>query len=341
MTDLTKEDREIIEDISNDKMTEVIKELKFPKILILHKKIEINTNEQVEKIFKEQYFLEILNYNDELLNTKIVYDIHIKQVRITQQQNGFFYPSTEEKVFLVIDRIEKNTLDTLNVDNGYFSLKLDNDGYSITIYYTGLPDFLGVFGSFFATLTLFASIICTYPAGIIYNQIMMNQIFRFVEDRDYNKEKGKKNEREKHKDKEEALSDDNFEMNTNSFKFKKFDDLNIGQISELYRKGVLVENAGGKSNKNNNYINNQVDQRDSKKSFEKKINLVNKSINSTINLLQHNKNKVDENSEVTQQTQKKKYIGRAIELEVINADKGSLIFELIEFKKTIKKEKFP
>jgi hypothetical protein len=276
------------------------------------------------------------------LDTKIVYDIHIKQVRIIQQQNGLLFPWTQEKVFLIIDRIEKNTLETLNVEMAYFSLKLDNDGYVITISYTGLPDFLGVFGSFFATFTLFASLITSNYSGLIYNQTMINQIFRFVEEKCY--QKGKENEKQKEKvnvnvkekdnDNEEALAD-GYEMHLNAFKFKSFENLSVGQISDFYRKSVVEENYGAKidyiKNNSKNQMNNssnQISQIHGTKPFGKTINAINKSFNSNLYFL--HRNKFDEKSEIIQQKEKSKYLRKDIELEVINANKGIFILLKIE-----------
>jgi hypothetical protein len=212
-----------------------IKDLKFPKILIMHKKVEINLNPN-EDLFKEKYFLEMLDYNDILLNTKIVYDIYFKQIRITQSQNGLFYPWSSENVFLVIDRIERNTLDTLNVDKGYLLLKLDNDGDNIVIYYTGIADFIGVFGSFYATLSLFASLITSYPAEIIYNQTIINSIFKFVEN------KFLKDTQKKIKFNESLEKD----LKLNSFKFKYFEDLDINQINNIFKR--KIDETGYKEN---------------------------------------------------------------------------------------------
>jgi len=290
-------------------MLQIFKNSKFPKILILHKKVEINSDGNIYNLFTERLLLEILDYNDELLKTKIVYDIHIKQIKITQQQNGLFYPWTSEKIFLIVDRIEKNPLDTLNVDAGYFSLKLDNDGLNIVISYTGLPDFLGVFGSFFATFTLFASLITSFPADLIYNQTLMNEIFKFAQNKKFKDKKQKID-----------LEPEDIALNANSFKFMTFQDLNFLKLNQILKKNLQSDKTHFKPENdqpsedykkleiiNENYLNNSITSA-KKESF---LNLIDDKKLNNKKLDQIKKNNI----------QSKK---RDFQLEMINLNKDSL-----------------
>jgi hypothetical protein len=179
-----------------------------------------------------------------------------------------------------------------------------------------LPDLLAVFGSFFATFSLFASLVTSIPADVIYDQTLINQIFKFYEDRVDKKEKENKKDKEKVKENEEDL-EDSLKINMNNFKFKKFEELNVEKICELYQKSKFTSN---KLEENSNHIKRTK----SIKSSGKKINVVNKSMNSTTNFMQ-NHIKKDEKSGIIPQNEKDKYLGRDIELEVINADKGNFI----------------
>ncbi len=101
----------------------------------------------------------------------------------------------------------------------------------------------------------------------------------------------------------------------NSIKFKKFEDLNIGPITDLYRKNLLIDN-NNKIELNND--NNIINRKTVRSLLEKKIDAVNKSMNSPVVLLQDQKNKVDEKSEVMELKEKANCLGKDIELEVID-----------------------
>ena len=55
--------------------------------LILGKSIDINVDNP-DKIFTERYKLDIIDYQDMLLNTKLVYDIVVKKITINQNWEG-------------------------------------------------------------------------------------------------------------------------------------------------------------------------------------------------------------------------------------------------------------
>ena len=62
----------------------------YPKILILHRSVDINLDKSANNIFSTRYQLSILDYTDLLLDSKFVYDIIIKKIIINQNWNELF-----------------------------------------------------------------------------------------------------------------------------------------------------------------------------------------------------------------------------------------------------------
>jgi hypothetical protein len=71
-------------------MKSKIENANYPKILLLHRGININVDKQRKKMFSERYELLIIDYQDLLLNTKLVYDVIVKKITINQNWNGLF-----------------------------------------------------------------------------------------------------------------------------------------------------------------------------------------------------------------------------------------------------------
>ena len=77
-----------IKKISLEHIHENIEQSNYPKILILHRSVDINVDKRLNEIFSERYQLSIIDYEDILLNTKLVYDVIVKKVTISQNWAG-------------------------------------------------------------------------------------------------------------------------------------------------------------------------------------------------------------------------------------------------------------
>jgi hypothetical protein len=76
---------------SEKKLNETIAKIEksnYPKILILHRGIDINVDQERNKMFSEKFQLSILDYQDILRDKKLVYDIIVKKITINQNWNG-------------------------------------------------------------------------------------------------------------------------------------------------------------------------------------------------------------------------------------------------------------
>lgn len=301
----TSELEKQIQEIAYNNITDNFKLLIYPKILILHKKVELDLKADINSFFKERFELKLLDYYDIIFNSKFVYDIYIKQVRITQQKNGLFFPWTSEKIFLIIDRIERNSLDNLNVEHSYFSLKLDSDGINIIILYTGLPDFLGVFGSFLSTFGLIAILLTSKPAEMIYNQTLLNQIFKFVE----NKASRKGKDKPKGKGNKNEININTFHDSFENIKLKTIDEMTSSQIKIKLQKEI-------KNQTNINFLkiynNDQIYNKNDKRPLTDPIGLLNANPNAD---QQGNSNNETKNSKFISHPY---HINNKFEMELLN-----------------------
>jgi hypothetical protein len=157
---------------------------RFPKMLLLHRSIEINTA-NIEKITKEVFFMEVLDYTDQLLGTPVVYDVYIQKYIINIDTASIFSfmssNANAQQEVMVISKIEKNSFDSISNDGAYLNFKFNSDAFTFNVKYVGISDVLGVFGSFYTTFALLAGILASLYNEIFLRRDMILSIFKFIE----------------------------------------------------------------------------------------------------------------------------------------------------------------
>jgi hypothetical protein len=156
----------------------------FPKMLLLHRSIEINTA-NIEKITKEIFFMDVLDYTDALLGTPVVYDVYIQKYVVNiDTGNVFSFLSSESnnnQEIMVISKIEKNSFDSINNNGAYLNFKFNSDEFTFNVTYVSLTSVLSVFGSFYSSFTLLAGIIAGLYNELYLKRDMIDSIFKFIE----------------------------------------------------------------------------------------------------------------------------------------------------------------
>jgi len=168
-----------LKDFKNQ-MEAVFDTFRFPKMLIMHRNVEVNSRSDPHINFV--YHFETLDYYDSLTGNPNVFDIYLEKYQIFIEQGCFLFCSEPKIIeFLVIAKIQKNELDSIDSDGAHISFKLVSDTKQIHLVYTGFADFLGVYGSFYATFVIAAAVLSSIYKEIFFNQVLINSVFRFVE----------------------------------------------------------------------------------------------------------------------------------------------------------------
>lgn len=185
----------------------------FPKMLLLHRSIEINTA-NIEKITKEVFFMDVLDYTDALLGSPIVYDIYIQKYIVNVDTGSLLSflstDSSNNQEIMVISKIEKNSFDSINNNGAYLNFKYNSDEFTFNVTYVSLTSVLGVFGSFYSSFTLLAGIIAGLYNEIYLKRDMIDSIFKFIENdldplEKYNKRKETALDMDTYLDKEDKM----------------------------------------------------------------------------------------------------------------------------------------
>jgi hypothetical protein len=157
-----------------------ISELKFPKILFLYKKVEINSHNSSE-IGKDVYFLDVLDYKDPFLNKPNVFDVHVQQETLVIQVPGMLGATETSLTYLAVSAITKNDLDSETNVDALLNFKLLSDAKTITVQYIGIADFLNAFGGFYGSFEILASIISGFYSGYFLRSQLVSAVFKFVD----------------------------------------------------------------------------------------------------------------------------------------------------------------
>jgi uncharacterized membrane protein YgcG len=167
---------------------------RFPKMLFIHRSIEISSKKISEKdIINEIYFMDIVDYRDPLTGRPVVYDIFVQKY-IVSIDRGNFFGGTDDTEFLIIEKIERNTIDSISREGAFLSFKMSPDGQQINVKYVSFTDVLGVFGSFYSIFSLVAGILSSLYNEVFLTRKLVNSIFKFIDNEPDNF--GKKNNRE-------------------------------------------------------------------------------------------------------------------------------------------------
>lgn len=150
----------------------------FPKILLLTKNLQITP--QGKTLLTILYEMNILDYYDQLSGIPIDYNIYVQNITVIVTKTKFIIPRQKKTTVLIVNKIERNTLDTSDRTSIGFNFKVYSDTKIITVVYTSFENVLEVFGSFFAVFSLFATITSELYNDIFYKKAMVNELFTFV-----------------------------------------------------------------------------------------------------------------------------------------------------------------
>jgi hypothetical protein len=161
---------------------EVFPSNKFPKMLFLHRSIEISTKKtDTNDIVNQVYYLDIVDYKDPLTSNPMVYNIYIQKYIVSVDRGALFGGGEEPQSFLVVKSIEKNNIDSIVRGGAYLSYKIYGDALVINVKYTSFTDVLGTFGSFYSIFSLLAGILSGLYNEIFLTRKIINAIFKFVD----------------------------------------------------------------------------------------------------------------------------------------------------------------
>jgi len=161
-------------------MKAILDKFKFPKMMVINRSFHLNPGSNADDVLKYVYNLEVLDYRDQLSGNPIVYDIYVQKKKIIVTRPNKFSTDTITTEFLTIQRIEKNSFDSLQNNGAYFSFKLYSDVEIINLRYILLSDVLATFGSFFTTFTLVGSILASFYTDAVLESTIINSVFKFV-----------------------------------------------------------------------------------------------------------------------------------------------------------------
>jgi hypothetical protein len=164
----------------NSQMKAILDKFKFPKMMVINRSFQLNPGSDANDVLKYIYNLEVLDYRDQLSGNPIVYDIYVQKKKIIVTRPNKFSTETITTEFLTIQRIEKNSFDSLQNNGAYFSFKLYSDVEIINLKYILLSDVLSTFGSFFTTFTLVGSILASFYTDSVLESTIINTVFKFV-----------------------------------------------------------------------------------------------------------------------------------------------------------------
>ncbi len=161
-----------------DMMKTVFYEYKFPKMMIIHRGVEVSTASK--NVVNFVYHLDILDYLDPLTGNPNVFDVYLQKYQVIVD-NGAMFSSTPNLVeFIVVNKIEKNSFDSLQNSGAYISYKLYSDSHKIYVKYVSFTDVLGVFGSFYSIFSLFAGILSGLYNELFLERKLISSVFRFI-----------------------------------------------------------------------------------------------------------------------------------------------------------------
>ncbi len=162
------------------KMQTIFSSYKFPKMMIIHRGVEVNSRNENPVNFI--YNFDVLDYLDPITGNPNVYDVFLQKVDIFVDYGGFIFPIEPKKVeFIIVNKIEKNQLDSLSNSGAYLSFKLFSDSKQIYVKYTSFNSVLETFGSFYAIFTLLAFILTSFFRQVFFNMRLTNSIFKFID----------------------------------------------------------------------------------------------------------------------------------------------------------------
>jgi hypothetical protein len=157
-----------------------LKDQKFPKILLIHRDMEINQSGKSSNIGTNVYKLKILDYKEPILDNPYLYDVNVKQISLKIVKQGFLTSTESSLSYLSIDSITPNKLSSSENDGAYLSFKLMSDSLTITVTYVAFTDFLGDFGAYFATTEMLAAVVASLFSEHFLKKRMVNSLFKFV-----------------------------------------------------------------------------------------------------------------------------------------------------------------
>lgn len=198
------------------KMQTIFTSYKFPKMMVIHRSVEINSGNKNPINFI--YNFDVLDYLDPITGNPNVFDVYLQKYQIFVDYGGFLFPSEPKKIeFVIVNKIVKNQMDSLSNSGAYLSYKLFSDSQQIFIKYRSITDVLEVFGSFFAIFSLLAQLLTALFKEVIFDMRLTNLIFKFVQNTP-----GKKDDLQ------------NFILNKEKFDLKQFNnnDENVSFSSE-------------------------------------------------------------------------------------------------------------
>ena len=167
-------------DAFKNQMELVFDSFKFPKMLLMHRGVEVNSRSDPHINFV--YHFDTLDYLDPITGNPNVYDIYLEKNQIFIEHGTFLFSSEPQIIeFIRISKIEKNNLDSLDSDGAYISFKFISDTKQIHLIYTGFGDFLGVYGSFYAIFVLVAILLSRIYREAFFNQNLITSVFKFVQ----------------------------------------------------------------------------------------------------------------------------------------------------------------
>jgi hypothetical protein len=147
----------------------------YPKLLLLYSDKYVTGNQ-----IKDIYYLETIQYMDQLTENPISYNIYIQQTNITVDKSILWRDKTVI-TYYTIQSIRRNDLDTTSRSEAALNFKVYPVINLITVKYVTLSDVLSNFGSYYSVFTLIATIVCSLFSPIVYEGDLINAVFKFKE----------------------------------------------------------------------------------------------------------------------------------------------------------------
>jgi len=167
-----------------DTMKTVFDSYKFPKMMIIHRGVEVASASQ--KVINFVYHLEVLDYLDPLTGNPNVFDVYLQKYQVIVDTGALFSSSPNMVEFIVVNKIEKNSFDSIQNSGAYISYKLFSDSQQIYVKYVSFTDVLGVFGGFYSIFSLFAAILSGLYNELFLEKKLISSVFKFIDNKPEN-----------------------------------------------------------------------------------------------------------------------------------------------------------
>ena len=155
-------------------------------MLVMHRGVEVSTASS--NVINFVYNLDVLDYLDPLTGNPNVFDVYLQKYQVIVDYGALFGSSPKVIEFVVVNKIVKNSFDSLQNTGAYLTYKLYSDSLKIYVKYVSFTDVLGIFGSFYSIFSLFAGILSSLYNEIFLDKKLIDSVFKFIKNTPDNKD---------------------------------------------------------------------------------------------------------------------------------------------------------